>query len=228
MLGQRRCWVTRRTVLGGGLAAIGAAAVFQTGAAARNRRSTMAKSFERERFVEDCVAAARDRDSQAAVREVLARAVRDHAAVLAGLGEPTEAGLDVLHRSPELTIFAAKWTPQMNLLPHDHGMWALIGIYTGREDNIFWRRDADGLKAHSANVLFAGDVASLPADAVHSVTNPLERFTGGIHIYGGDFFAAHRSQWDPETLQEQPSDGATIRAMFDRENARRAKICAAA
>ena len=43
---------------------------------------------------------------------------------------------------------------------------------------------------------------------------------GGIHIYGGDFFATERSQWDPETLQRQPSDGAVIRAMFERENKR--------
>jgi predicted metal-dependent enzyme (double-stranded beta helix superfamily) len=28
-------------------------------------------------------------------------------------------------------------------LPLNHGMWAVIGIYTGREDNIFWRRPAD-------------------------------------------------------------------------------------
>ena len=28
------------------------------------------------------------------------------------------------------------------------------------------------------------------------------RLTGAIHIYGGDFFAAERSEWDPETLKE--------------------------
>ena len=56
--------------------------------------------------------------------------------------------------------------------------------------------------------------------AIHSVTNPLERFTGGINIYGGDFFATTRSQWDPETLEESPSDGAVIRAIFERANER--------
>jgi predicted metal-dependent enzyme (double-stranded beta helix superfamily) len=56
---------------------------------------------------------------------------------------------------------------------------------------------------------------------IHSVSNPLERFTGGIHVYGGDFFAISRSQWDPETLAEQPSDGDSIRRMFERENERR-------
>jgi len=52
------------------------------------------------------------------------------------------------------------------------------------------------------------------------VTNPLLRFTGGIHIYGGNFFDTARSLWDPETLEEKPSDGAIIRGIFDHENER--------
>jgi predicted metal-dependent enzyme (double-stranded beta helix superfamily) len=28
----------------------------------------------------------------------------------------------------------------MSVMPHNHEMWAVIGIYTGREDNILWRR----------------------------------------------------------------------------------------
>jgi len=173
-----------------------------------------------DRFVSDCVAANKETDAQAAVNEVLARAVSTPDAVLAALGDPAKAGLNVLLRSPSLTIFAAMWTPQMNLVPHNHLMWANIGIYTGREDNIFWKRTSDGIKAFSAAALFVKDTAMLPEDAVHSVTNPLLRFTGGIHIYGGDFFATERSQWNPETLQEEPSDGAVIRGFFDWENER--------
>jgi predicted metal-dependent enzyme (double-stranded beta helix superfamily) len=176
--------------------------------------------FDRDRFVADCIAARRVRDGQAAVHEVLARAVSEPDSVLAGLGPPREAGLDVLHRSPSLTIFAAHWAPRMSLPAHNHRLWALIGIYTGREDNILWRPADRSLEAYGANVLFAGDVAALPADAVHSVTNPLLRFTGGLHIYGGDFFATPRSQWNAETLAEEPSDGAMIRGLFERENER--------
>ena len=179
-----------------------------------------AMGFDRNRSVEDCISAHREGDAQAAVCEVLARAVADHGQVLAALGAPAQAGLDVLHRSPSLTIFEAHWAPQMNLIAHDHRMWALIGIYTGREDNILWRRTADGISAYGASVLFAGDVAALPADAIHSVTNPLPRFTAGIHIYGGDFFNTTRSQWDMETLAEETSDGAVIQAMFEHENER--------
>ncbi|RLA30236.1 MAG: hypothetical protein DRR11_13815 [Gammaproteobacteria bacterium] len=173
-----------------------------------------------ERFVADCVAANQEGDAQAAVRDVLARAVSTPDAVLAALGEPARAGLNVLHTSETLTIFAATWTPQMNLMPHNHLMWANIGIYTGREDNIFWKRSADGIEAYAADALFVKDTALLPEDAVHSVTNPLLRFTGGIHIYGGDFFDTTRSQWDAETLEEEPSDGAVIRGIFQRENER--------
>lgn len=173
-----------------------------------------------DRFVEDCVAANKEADAQLAVKEVLARQVSSPAAVLKALGEPAKAGISVLLRSETLTIFNAVWTPQMNLMPHSHLMWANIGIYTGREDNILWRRTDDGIKAFGAEALFEKDAAALPDDVVHSVTNPLLRFTGGIHIYGGDFFATTRSQWNPETLEEQPSDGDAIRAMFERENAR--------
>ena len=182
--------------------------------------STGSQRLDIERFVADCVAANEETDAQAAVNEVLARAVSTPKSVLTALGDPEKAGLNVLLKSSTLTIFAATWTPQMNLLPHDHLMWANIGIYTGREDNIFWKRTRDGIRAFGADALFVKDTAMLPADALHSVTNPLQRFTGGIHIYGGDFFNTTRSQWDPETLDEEPSDGARIRNMFHRENVR--------
>jgi predicted metal-dependent enzyme (double-stranded beta helix superfamily) len=177
-------------------------------------------ALDLERFIAACVAASRETDSQAAVLEVLARTVRDPAAVRTALGETTEAGIRVLHRSKTLTIFSATWAPNMNLMPHDHRTWAAIGIYAGREDNILWRRSPDRIAADGAKALFAGDAVTLPANAIHSVTNPLPRFTGGLHIYGGDFFDTARSQWNPETLDEEPSDGETIRAIFRKENER--------
>ena len=173
-----------------------------------------------ERFIADCRAANDEADAQAAVTAVLEAAVADPQAMLAALGPPQRAGIEILHRSARLTIFNAVWTPQMNLMPHDHLMWASIGLYTGREDNILWQRTRSGITATGARALFAGDVARLPADVIHSVTNPLPRFTGGIHIYGGDFFDTARHQWNPETLAVEPSDGDTIRAIFERENRR--------
>ena len=176
--------------------------------------------IDMQKFIEDCIAANKESNPQEAVKEVLARGVSNPSDMLKAIGEPTEAGLKVFLRSKELTIFAATWTPQMNLMPHNHLMWANIGIYTGREDNILWGRSKSGLglEAHEARCLFAGDVATLNTNAIHSVTNPLQRFTGGLHIYGGDFFATQRSQWDPETLHEEPSNGDVIRNIFKKAN----------
>lgn len=188
--------------------------------AATGRAGAFSGRFDLERFVADCVAANLEDDPQAAVFEVLEKAVMRSQSVLDVLGPLSKAGISVLHRSRDLTIFNAAWTPQMNLMPHDHLMWANIGIYTGREDNIFWRRSGESINAFRAEALFAGDAARLPDDAIHSVTNPLLRFTGGIHIYGGDFFDTARTQWNPETLVEEPSDGESIRAMFSKENDR--------
>jgi predicted metal-dependent enzyme (double-stranded beta helix superfamily) len=211
----------RRKVVIGSVAASGQLVLSSASLAGTKRSTSLGRGkMDTERFVEDCVIANRESEAQAAIKEVLAHAVSDPQAVVAALGEPTRAGINVIHRSATLTIFNATWTPQMNLMPHNHLMWANIGIYTGREDNIMWRRSENGIEAFEAKALFEKDAAALPLDAVHSVTNPLLRFTGGIHIYGGDFFDTTRSQWNPESLEEEPSDGAVIKGIFERENER--------
>jgi predicted metal-dependent enzyme (double-stranded beta helix superfamily) len=96
--------------------------------------------FETERFVADCRAAFAEDPTHKAVREVLASTVSNPAAVLKGLGEPKRAEIQKLFHSDALTIINVVWAPGMMVMPHNHRMWAVIGIYTGREDNVFWRR----------------------------------------------------------------------------------------
>ena len=178
--------------------------------------------FDREQFVADCRAALKDDASHKAVREVVAEAVSDPGAVLKGLGEPERAGIDKLYQSDELTVLNITWGPRMTLMPHNHEMWAVIGIYTGREDNIFWRRLPDGegglIEAAGADALSEKDVVPLGPDIIHSVTNPLSRLTGTIHVYGGDFFETPRSEWDPETLLEHPYDVDKLLRIFEESN----------
>src|SRR5262249_52721856 len=95
--------------------------------------------FDLDQFVSDCRALLGQEAAQPAVREVVARAVSEPSSVVRALGEPTRGGISVLHQSPELTVLNVVWAPWMTLLPHNHLMWALIGVYSGREDNIFWR-----------------------------------------------------------------------------------------
>ena len=157
------------------------------------------------------------------VREVVARAVSDPAAVLKGLGEPKRSEVQKLYHSSDLTILNVIWAPRMTIMPHNHQMWAVIGIYTGREDNIFWRRVPGGqggkLEAAGAKALCEKDAEPLGGNLIHSVTNPIPRLTGAIQIYGGDFFGVERSEWDPETLQEGRYDVAKNMRLFEEANA---------
>jgi predicted metal-dependent enzyme (double-stranded beta helix superfamily) len=175
--------------------------------------------FDLERLIDE-LRQARARDGQAGVHEVIARTVSAPAALLGALGEPSQAGIFTLYRDAALTVLNIVWAPLMVLLPHDHGMWASIGIYTGREDNLFWSRSDRRITATSARSMSEREVLSLPPDAVHSVVNPIERLTAAIHVYGGDFFAPGRSEWDPETLAERPFDTERNLRRFEEANAR--------
>ncbi len=186
----------------------------ESGASAQQSR------FELDEFIGAVRRARAEADAQAAVQEVLARAVSDPRSVILGIGEPSSAGIHEIYRAPDLTILNVVWAPLMILLPHEHRMWATIGIYSGREDNIVWNRIGSRVEACSAASLSEKEVFSLPHDVVHSVTNPIERMTGALHIYGGDFFATPRSEWDAETLREQPFDLERARRTFEQATRR--------
>ena len=48
--------------------------------------------------------------------------------------------------------------------------------------------------------------------------NPLDRLTGAIHLYGGDFFDVPRVEWDSETRREQPYTFEKTQRLFERSN----------
>ncbi|MGZ4127015.1 MAG: hypothetical protein ACXVQY_07140 [Actinomycetota bacterium] len=173
--------------------------------------------FDVDTLVSECLGALTERDSQRAVRETLIRTLEKPSVVADTLGGTT-GGISVLYNSPELTVLNVIWAPKMKLLPHDHRMWACIGIYGGVEDNTLYRRGPERIVRAGGRILRDTDVLALGTDAIHSVANPETRFTGAIHIYGGDFVNQPRSQWDPDTLLEKPYDYAQILGMFQAAN----------
>jgi predicted metal-dependent enzyme (double-stranded beta helix superfamily) len=108
----------------------------------------------------------------------------------------------------------------MKFKPHDHRMWAVIGIYTGLEQNAFYRRAKHGLEQHGIKELHPKDAVPLGAEVIHAVTNPLDQITAAIHVYGGDFFATPRSEWDPVTFEERPYDVPDTMRAFELANER--------
>jgi len=171
--------------------------------------------FDIEEFVAECKTALAEPQPVLVIKELVEQAVAQPAELDAALGTAHKGGFRCLHRSPEMTVLQFVWPPGVKLFPHDHRMWAANGIYGGGEDNAFYRRAPQGLQASGGKQLQAGDVALLGEDVIHAVANPNRTYTAAIHVYGGDYFGTPRSQWDPDTLREQPFDVEAVRRVLD-------------
>jgi predicted metal-dependent enzyme (double-stranded beta helix superfamily) len=171
--------------------------------------------FDVDALVAECRAAITETEPRLAVRDVLDRVVANGDEVATAL-RPEEGGITMIHNAPDLTVIHVVWAPGMYIYPHDHRMWAAIGVYAGREHNEFFRRapGARTLVESGGKQLDAGDVVVLGDDTIHAVTNPLDRLTAAIHVYGGDFVRRERSQWGPGEREERPYDVEQTNRLF--------------
>ena len=166
--------------------------------------------FHLDQFVEDCKG-----KSASAVKELLEDALRDldsvkqaFDAVAAGK-DISQAGIgDMAYfRSPTLTVLKAAVPAMLKSPPHNHRMWAVIGVYDGQENNTFYRRSGDELEQAGGKELKTADVVVLGEDAIHAIENPLDRTSCAIHVYGGDLLdTSDRSTWNPFTFAEEAYD----------------------
>src|SRR5918992_5484586 len=124
--------------------------------------------FDKDGFVEACRAAVKGPDAHAAIRELVQQAVSEPGRIVRALGEPKRAGVNRIYVADDLTILNLCWGPGMVFKPHDHRMWAVIGIYGGREENTFFRRAEQGLTQHGTKELNAKEVIPLGTSIIHS------------------------------------------------------------
>lgn len=174
--------------------------------------------FDQEAFVTACLKLPASHHAPKEIIDLVTAAVSEPEALIKTFGRPNKAKLEKLHVSNGLTILNVVWSPGMKMRPHNHNVWAVIGVYCGREDNTLWRRiKNDGeskIEAAGTKSIGAGEVAAFGKDLIHSVINPLEEFTAAIHVYGANFFEIERSEWPPETLKEQAYDITKSQKLF--------------
>jgi predicted metal-dependent enzyme (double-stranded beta helix superfamily) len=156
---------------------------------------------------------------QGAVEDILHQALAAWSGPPPWMGPPNAGNFGLLHAGEDVTIMNIVWPPHMITEPHNHNMWATIGLYTGRENNVLWQRDGDTIKEAGVRSVGAGDILSLPEDAIHSVFNPLAKHTGAIHVYGGDFMNTPKSEWESEFHREGVRDMDAIRKAFQTDGA---------
>ncbi len=157
-----------------------------------------------EDFVAACRKAACEAQPLLAVKEVV-----EQATTTGGLDDLSDkAGIRVLWCDEHLTVVHVVIPPAVpKSLPHDHRMWAVIGMCAGREHNEFFRRSGETLAASGGRVVEAGEVLALGADVIHAVANPLaHEASSGLHVYGGDLLNAARSMWTEPGWSEATYD----------------------
>ena len=177
--------------------------------------------FDVDQFVSDLRAARAEADHRLAIKEIVERAVRNPEQVAQAL-PATRAELVPLYTADDLSVLKVVWAPGMRFRPHNHLMWATIGLYGGQEDNTFYRRSGPGLGLveSGGRELRTADVVLLGDDTIHAVTNPRATFTGAIHVYGGDITRRPgRSEWDEETMDEVSYDFVRTKQYFEDANA---------
>src|SRR5882724_7115333 len=172
------------------------------------RRGGLTLMFELGQFVTECRMAA-SRQGPASVLEIMRQVVADPEAIKSAVSALSPSGSiadAILHRAEDVLVLNATLSPFMISPPHDHTMWAVIGIYEGQEDNVFFERREGTLREKNRRSLRAGETIVLGPEVIHAVSNPLSTPTLGLHVYGGDLVAAPRTMWHPDTLEELPYD----------------------
>jgi predicted metal-dependent enzyme (double-stranded beta helix superfamily) len=161
-----------------------------------------AQVFRLADFIDACRAAVERESGPAEVLTLMHGAVAECGDLAAALAErdPDEA----LFCSDAFTVFAVTLQPGEISVPHDHRMWAVIGVYEGAERNSFFHRSPSGLAAAGVRVVQAGDAVLLGDDVIHAIEHAGDGPLRALHVYGGDLMTAERSMWHPETGEERP------------------------
>ena len=183
--------------------------------------------FDVEGLVAECRQAIRKPEPAETVTEIIGRTISDPSAIEAAVGRADRYCALVLYKDADLTVQWNVWPPGIAIGAHDHLMWAVIGIYEGQEDNSLFVLDGEHLRPQRRIEATSGTVLTLDADAIHSVRNPLGRFTASLHVYGGDLDSPRRSIWDPSgTIRHSmpPRDvGERFMEEYNRQQAHEAR-----
>ena len=100
--------------------------------------------------------------------------------------------------------------PGIPLPVHNHGSWAVIGVYKGREHETWFRRVDDGsvpgraqLEVDQTFINERGTASVVPDGRIHTVEAMDGQQAVSIHVYGTDIVTQQRSEFDPVTGTER-------------------------
>lgn len=162
-----------------------------------------------EKFINDCKRTLNSKNPLAAVKELMVQLFADYHDIELLLGRvetvEKEPGKYIpLYKSEDLTILKVYMTPLLISPVHNHLTWTVTGIFKGQENNIFYDKSGGKLVEEMRHEIKKGEVYCLDSDTIHQISNPLNRQSCSIQVYGGSLDNPARSLWNPVTLIEEP------------------------
>lgn len=109
------------------------------------------------------------------------------------------------------SMLVGVFAPGAELPIHNHGSWAVVGVYRGREQETRFRRLDDGTVSGRAHlepektwVNSTGTVTVVPDGVIHTVEAIDGQEAVSIHVYGTDIITQPRSTFDLAGGTEEP------------------------
>ncbi len=158
-------------------------------------------TFSHDSFVKAVRAAASVPDAVQAVRALLKQVLADPDAVAAAVPHQEEDEI-LLFEDKTVSIWNCRFQPDVVMPPHEHKMTAHIGVFSGAEKNILFRREEGNLRHAATRAVHPGEVFSIGPDGVHAVTADGDRPSQALHVYLGPLTQVKRGLFDWETGAE--------------------------
>lgn len=166
------------------------------------------RAFDSDAFVRSCLDALDESVPADAIGELIERAVSEPRSLALACPVPTDIDDDgVIHVSDELLVCHAIFPRQFHTGIHNHGVEAVIGVWSGYEDNHLYAETASGLRPLGARRVESGGVLILEADAIHDVHTPPTAWSAALHVYLGNISALPRSEWSSTDTPRSAFDG---------------------
>lgn len=154
--------------------------------------------YTHEAFVKAAREAASAPEPSKSVRALLEATLKDPQTLAKEIPSQAEDEI-LLFEDDTVSIWSCRFTPATVLPPHEHKMSVHIGVVSGCEKNIMFRREEGALSHAATKLVKAGDILSLGPDGIHAVTAGGTIPSHALHIYLGPLTQTDRSLFDWET-----------------------------
>jgi predicted metal-dependent enzyme (double-stranded beta helix superfamily) len=145
-------------------------------------------------------------------KPLLERLIADMSWLPPPMAVPAEKGSVqyLLHRHPAsaYTVVSVVFPVGYSTTVHDHGVWGLVAVWQGEEQEERFRRTDDGPRPGYAELAAVGAGRNTPGcvtwllppdEEIHRIRNLASVPACSIHVYGGDLNGKLRHQYDLET-----------------------------